>query len=83
MRVTSQIERIEAGQIQTRSGSTYTLEGPPATRQQLADQRTRQEALLCGREAIDVTELYATEYPTNEDRLSKGSESDGSTNPLC
>jgi len=58
MRLTSQVEQFEGGQVVTRSGSVYTLEGPPATRQQFEEQSTRREALLAGREAIDVTMQY-------------------------
>lgn len=58
MRLTSQVEQFEGGQVVTRSGSIYTLEGPPATPQQFEEQSTRREALLAGREAIDVTLRY-------------------------
>lgn len=58
MRLTSQVERLEGGQVVTRSGSVYALEGPPATTQQFKEQSTRREALLAGREAIDVTLQY-------------------------
>lgn len=58
MRLTSQVEQFEGGQVVTRSGSIYTLEGPPATPQQFEEQSTRREALLAGREAIDVTLQY-------------------------
>jgi hypothetical protein len=58
MRLTSQVEQFEGGQVVTRSGSVYTLEGPPATHQQFDEQSTRREALLAGREAIDVTLEY-------------------------
>lgn len=58
LRATSQIERVEGGQVLTRSGSIYTLGGPPATAQQLVEQGTRREALLAGRNAVNVTELY-------------------------
>lgn len=58
MRLTSQVEQFEGGQVVTRSGSVYTLEGPPATPQQFDEQSTRREALLAGREAIDVTLQY-------------------------
>ncbi len=59
MRLTSQIEQFEGGQISTESESIYTLEGPPATPEQLDAQRTRREALLAGRDATDVTGEYA------------------------
>lgn len=59
LRVTSQIEHFEGGQVMTRSGSIYTLDGPPATSQQLQEQSTRREALLGDRVAVDVTELYS------------------------
>lgn len=58
MRLTSQIEQFEGGQVVTRSGSVYTLEGPPATSRQFEEQSARREALLGGREAIDVTLQY-------------------------
>ena len=58
MRITSQVEQFEGGQVVTRSGSIYTLEGPPATPQQFEEQRTRREALLAGRDAINVTMQY-------------------------
>lgn len=58
MRITSQIEQFEGGQVVTRSGSIYTLEGPPATAQQFEEQRTHREALLAGRDAINVTMEY-------------------------
>lgn len=59
MRLTSQIEQFEGGQFLTKSGSIYTLEGPPATPEQFDAQRTRREALLAGRDATDVTGEYA------------------------
>lgn len=31
LRITSPIEQFEGGQVLTRSGSIYTLEGPPAS----------------------------------------------------
>ncbi|PZP26552.1 MAG: hypothetical protein DI603_23405 [Roseateles depolymerans] len=58
VRLTSQIEQFEGGQALTKSGSIYTLEGPPATPEQFDAQRTRREALLAGRDAIDVTGEY-------------------------
>lgn len=58
LRVTSQIEQFEGGQVVTRSGSVYTLDGPPATAQQLAEQRTRRDAVIGGRIAVDVTERF-------------------------
>jgi len=59
VRLTSQIELFDRRQVVTRSGSVYTLEGPPATPEQLDAQRSRREALLAGREAADVTSEYA------------------------
>lgn len=59
MRLTGQIDQFEGGQVVTRSGSIYTLEGPPATPEQVDAQRTRREALLAGRDAVDVTGEYA------------------------
>lgn len=59
LRVTSQIDCFEGGQVITRSGSVYTIEGPPATAEQLEDQGTRLDALLGGRAAVDVTERFA------------------------
>lgn len=59
MRITSQVEQFEGGQVLTRSGSIYTLEGPPATPEEFEEQRTKREALLAGRDAINVTAQYA------------------------
>lgn len=58
LRVTSQIDQFEGGQVVTRSGSVYTLNGPPATAQQLEEQRTRRDAVIGGRLAVDVTERF-------------------------
>ncbi|CAM3695379.1 hypothetical protein [Roseateles saccharophilus] len=58
LRVTSPLERFEGGQVLTRTGSIYTLDGPPASPQDLVEQKTRRDALLGGRSAIDVTALY-------------------------
>lgn len=58
MRLTSQVEQFEGGQVVTRSGSVYTLEGPPATPHQFEAQRTKREVLLAGRDAVDMTMLY-------------------------
>lgn len=58
LRVTSQIDCFERGQVVTRTGSVYTLEGPPATAEQLEDQRSRRDALMGGRVAVDVTERF-------------------------
>lgn len=59
LRVTSQIDQFEGGQVVTRSGSVYRLEGPPANPEELEDQRVRRNALLGSREAMDVTATYA------------------------
>jgi hypothetical protein len=59
LRITSQIDQFEGGQVVTRSGSVYRLEGPPANPKELEDQRARRNALLGGREAVDVTATYA------------------------
>jgi len=59
MRLTGPIDQFEGGQVVTRSGSIYTLEGPPVTTEQVDAQRTRREALLAGRDAVDVTGEYA------------------------
>jgi len=59
LRITSQIDQFEGGQVVTRSGSVYRLEGPPANPQELEDQGVRRNALLGGREAMDVTATYA------------------------
>ena len=58
LRITSQVEQFEGGQVLTRSGSIYTLDGPPATPQQFDEQSTRREALLGGRSAVNVTSQY-------------------------
>jgi len=58
LRITSPVEQVEGGQRLTRSGSIYTLEGPPATPEELQEQKTRRDALLGGRSAIDVTGRY-------------------------
>lgn len=55
VRLTSQIERAEGGQVLTRTGSIYTLLGPPATEEQAVAQTGRRNALLAGRPARDVT----------------------------
>jgi hypothetical protein len=58
LRITSPIEQFEGGQVMTKSGSIYTLEGPPAGAQELQGQKARRDALLGGRSAVDVTALY-------------------------
>lgn len=58
VRLTSQIENVEGGQVLTRSGSIYTLLGPPATQDQAAAQASRRNALLSGRCVKDVTHDY-------------------------
>jgi len=58
VRLTSQIEQVEGGQALTRSGSIYTLAGPPATAEQALAQASRRDALLAGRSAQDVTQEY-------------------------
>ncbi|MDH0865617.1 hypothetical protein [Mitsuaria sp. GD03876] len=58
VRLTSQIEQVEGGQVLTRSGSVYTLAGPPATAEQARSQASRRNALLAGRLAQDVTHEY-------------------------
>lgn len=60
VRLTSQIEQFEGGQVLTRSGSVYTLVGPPASEEQMAAQASRRSLLLAGRRARDVTHEYAT-----------------------
>ena len=62
VRVTSQIEQIEGGQAITRSGSIYTLAGPPATEEQTVAQASRRNALLAGRQAEDVTHEYVKRW---------------------
>ncbi|WP_343623538.1 hypothetical protein [Roseateles puraquae] len=62
LRVTTQIEELEGWQVRTRSGSTYTLDGPPATAEQLEEQRTRRDALLAGRDAVDVTKYVIRQF---------------------
>lgn len=52
LRITSPIDQFEGGQVVTRSGSVYTLEGPPANADELEDQKSRRDALLCGRNAV-------------------------------
>jgi hypothetical protein len=59
LRITSQIDQFEGGQVVTRSGSIYRLEGPPANAEELKDQKARRHALLGGRDAVDVTATYA------------------------
>ncbi len=59
LRITSQIDQLVGGQGVTRSGSGYRLDGPPANPEDLEDQRVRRNALLGGREAVDVTATYA------------------------
>jgi len=58
LRITSAVEQFEGGQVVTKSGSIYTLEGPPASPEELQEQKTRRDALLGGRSAIDVTARY-------------------------
>lgn len=58
LRITSPVEQFEGGQVVTRSGSIYTLEGPPASPEELQEQKTRRDALLGGRIAVDVTARY-------------------------
>lgn len=58
LRVTTQIEQFEGGQVITRSGSVYTLYGPPASAEQLKEQRSRRDALMSGRDAVDVTRHF-------------------------
>jgi hypothetical protein len=60
LRVTSQIDQFEGGQVVTRSGSVYRIEGLPANPQELEDQRARRNALMGSRDAVDVTATYAT-----------------------
>lgn len=59
LRITSQIDQFEGGQVVTKSGSIYRLEGPPANPKELKDQKARRDALLGGRDAVDVTATYA------------------------
>ena len=59
VRLTSQIDQVEGGQAVTRSGSVYSLVGPPATEEQANAQASRRDALLAGRWAQDVTHGYA------------------------
>lgn len=59
LRITSQIDQFEGGQVVTKSGSIYRLEGPPANPDELEDQKARRDALLGGRDAVDVTDTYA------------------------
>jgi hypothetical protein len=58
LRVTTPIEQLEGRQVRTSSGSKYTLDGPPANAGQLEEQRTRRDALLGGRNAVDVTQRF-------------------------
>lgn len=58
MRVTSQIVQFEDGRVVTQSGSVYELDGPPATAEQLDEQRTRRDALMGGRTVVNVTERF-------------------------
>jgi hypothetical protein len=58
LRITSQIDQFEGGQVVTRSGSVYRLEGPPANPGELEEQKARRHALLDGRDAVDVTATY-------------------------
>jgi hypothetical protein len=58
MRITSAITIYEGGQVLTESGSIYTLEGDPASPEQVAEQATRREVLLGGEPAADVTDRY-------------------------
>lgn len=58
LRITSPVEQFEGGQVVTRSGSIYTLEGPPASPEESQVQKTRRDALLGGRSAVDVTARY-------------------------
>lgn len=60
VRLTSQIEQLEGGRALTRSGSVYTLVGPPASEEQVAAQASRRSVLLAGRQARDVTQEYVT-----------------------
>lgn len=59
LRITSPVEQFEGGQVLTRSGSIYTLEGPPACPEELQEQKARRDVLLGGRSAVDVTANYA------------------------
>lgn len=58
MRITSAISIYEGGQVLTDSGSIYTLEGDPASPEQVAEQATRRAVLLDGEPAADVTDRY-------------------------
>jgi len=58
LRLTSQIVKVEASRVITRTGSSYELVGPPATEQDVKAQASRRRALLAGREARDVTHEY-------------------------
>lgn len=58
LRITSPVERFEGGQVITRSGSLYALEGPSANASELEEQKARRDALLGGRAAVDVTAKY-------------------------
>jgi hypothetical protein len=59
LRITSPIDQFEGGQVVTRSGSVYSLGGPCASPEELEDQKARRNALLGGRDAVDVTATYA------------------------
>lgn len=58
LRLTSPIDQFEGGQIVTRSGSIYTLDGLPASAEEFEAQTTRRNALLAGRDATNVTNEY-------------------------
>lgn len=62
VRLTSQIDQVEGGQVLTRSGSVYTLAGPPATEEQAVAQASRRDALLAGRWARDVTHDFVKRH---------------------
>lgn len=59
LRITSPIDQFEGGQVVTRSGSIYRLEGPAANSEELQEQKARRDALLGGRDAVDVTASFA------------------------
>lgn len=59
LRITSPIDQFEGGQVVTRSGSVYRLEGLPANHEELQEQKAQRDALLFGRHAVDVTASYA------------------------
>lgn len=59
LRITSPIDQFEGGQVVTRSGSIYCLEGPAANSEELQEQKARRDALLGGRDAVDVTASFA------------------------